>query len=731
MYIPLPLNATGPFSTYNTAYPSITWYSNGNWGAPVGTGQNFNFVANGAGIHQISVVVANSFGCSDTAGVFCLNVQCDSLDFGDAPDNAELGFNYPTLLASNGARHIIVPGVYLGKLVDREPDGQPGIGANCDDNDCVYASLGDDEDGVLMPSVVMQGAVVNITVVASVNGFLDTWFDYNTDGDWADAGEHVFTTLSIPAGSSILNFTVPATATMGQSYVRYRFRTSQSPINFTGIANDGDVEDYAVFIEQGQPTNELDFGDAPDNPQSGFGYPTLLTSNGARHVIVPGIRLGSLIDPEPNGQPGIGANCDDNDCLYTSLGDDEDGVLFIGKMYVGKPVNVQVTASVAGFLNAWMDLNKDGDWADAGEQMFTNQPVVSGVNNLTFNLPMTALQGKTYMRFRFNSTGGITYLGLVTDGEVEDYRVHACPYWWPVHTELKHYITIPHNLRNLTSGDVLGVFYQDANGLEICGGLSEFNGIDDQTMIAYGDNPETPVKDGFVVGEPIIWKLCSFVKGDAHTIEVVYNADYPNNNGVFVINGISALSNTIGLHVIASATPGTICAGETVQLYAEVTEPTSGVTFTWTSNPAGFTSDQQNPLVTPDLSTVYHVEAFDGLFHAISATSVMVTTSNTLKDTIMLRNIVVANGQNSCYNAIETITVAGNGDTFAVHEGANVKMVAGQHIRLLPGTRAFAGSGLHAFITGTGEYCCNVSPAAPLTKDGELFENPMESGMLL
>jgi hypothetical protein len=61
-----------------------------------------------------------------------------AIDFGDAPDPT-----YPTLLASDGARHYIVPGMCLGRLIDAEPDGQPDPWATGDDN----ANFAD-EDGV-------------------------------------------------------------------------------------------------------------------------------------------------------------------------------------------------------------------------------------------------------------------------------------------------------------------------------------------------------------------------------------------------------------------------------------------------------------------------------------------------------------------------------------------------------------------------------------------------------
>ena len=75
LYIPLPLNALFPNNTYSNSYPNIKWYDNGNYGSPIGTGQNLAFPST-TGNHQISVVVQNNFGCVDTAGVFCLKDSC-------------------------------------------------------------------------------------------------------------------------------------------------------------------------------------------------------------------------------------------------------------------------------------------------------------------------------------------------------------------------------------------------------------------------------------------------------------------------------------------------------------------------------------------------------------------------------------------------------------------------------------------------------------------------------
>ncbi len=422
LYIPLPLNAVAPYNTYPTAYPSITWYETSNWGTPIGFGENLPFTSNVPGNYQIAVVVSNNFNCVDTAGVFCLKVKnCPvfyGLDFGDAPEDPQ-AINYPVLLASNGARHSIVPGVYLGSQVDAEPNGQPSPGAVCDDNDCLYPSLGDDEDGVTMPPIINAGNTVNISVVASVAGFLDAWTDYNVDGDWGDAGEHIFINQPLTAGLNSLSFIVPVTAISGASYTRYRFRTTNAPISYDGLVADGEVEDYATTNIGVPPTGELDFGDAPDDPANTNDYPTLLFSNGARHTINPAVYLGLLIDPEIDGLPTVLADGDDLANL-----DDEDGVAMPPVVLQGSNVTIAVSASANGFLDAWIDYNVDGDWADAGEHIFINQPVTAGLNSLSFTVPVAVGIGNSFARFRYSTFNTpISYDGLAADGEVEDYAV--------------------------------------------------------------------------------------------------------------------------------------------------------------------------------------------------------------------------------------------------------------------------------------------------------------------
>src|SRR5439155_10437861 len=149
------------------------------------------------------------------------------VDFGDAPAP------FPTLLADNGARHRIVPGFYLGAGVDFEPDGQTDDGS--------------DEDGVIFRSPFLLGQTVRIDVVASSNGVLNAWLDWNGNGSWTNAGEQIFTNQSLTAGTNILNAFVPGTAQLGVRAARFRFSTATNLL-FVGEALDGEVEDYLVSV---------------------------------------------------------------------------------------------------------------------------------------------------------------------------------------------------------------------------------------------------------------------------------------------------------------------------------------------------------------------------------------------------------------------------------------------------------------------------------------------------
>ena len=163
-----------------------------------------------------------------------------------------------------------------------------------------------------------------------------------------------------------------------------------------------------------------DFGDAPSPT-----FPTLLQDDGARHLIVPNFTLGQVVDEEADGIPSANATGDDSNGQV----DDEDGVTGLDTPLVprsSKNITVNVQAAGGnGLLNAWLDFNRDGDWADANEQIFSNMSLPEGANNLSFAVPSSASAGTSFARFRWVSPGHppLSFTGGAFDGEVEDYQV--------------------------------------------------------------------------------------------------------------------------------------------------------------------------------------------------------------------------------------------------------------------------------------------------------------------
>ena len=157
------------------------------------------------------------------------------------------------------------------------------------------------------------------------------------------------------------------------------------------------------------PTNSnIDFGDAPDT------YSTTLASNGPRHDIDGVTYLGSI---SPDGDSG--ALTDDN-AVGTA---DEDGIGFVAALDPGLSSVIEVTASSSGYLSAWFDWNRDGDFEDAGEQVFTDTLLNAGSNSLPFIVSQSATAGTSWSRFRFSQQTGLSYNGGSTSGEVEDHPI--------------------------------------------------------------------------------------------------------------------------------------------------------------------------------------------------------------------------------------------------------------------------------------------------------------------
>ncbi len=366
---------------------------------------------------------------------FCFtsaNVVVPAYDYGDNPDvlSGAGSLEYQTTALDMGAAHQLGAGSpFLGDCVDADNGTYQDAMATADDNSqfgSAYgtcANAGDDEDGVsfsstsLLPNDLL-GITISVGNASPADCNVSGWIDWNRDGTFA-AGEQVANGVIVPAGNgTTVNVTVPAAQTPGPVYARFRCTSVAGAISPVGILSDGEVEDYRIDV-----IGE-DWGDLPDSFLTSAGV------GGASHQVDPGnpLMLGTCVDTEADGQPGASANDDDLNVGSTTVGlctDDEDGVTFVNggtDLFVCQTNSITVTANRNALLDAWIDFNGNGSF-DAGERVFSNQPVNAGTNQLNIAVPCNATTGNSYARFRLSSGGVQSPAGPAPDGEVEDYLV--------------------------------------------------------------------------------------------------------------------------------------------------------------------------------------------------------------------------------------------------------------------------------------------------------------------
>ncbi len=330
---------------------------------------------------------------------YVVNIDEPTTDFGDYSV-----FGIVTSTKNNRLR--------LGSLVDTEYSATTNATATGDN----ITGL-DDEDGITFPSMIAGAAATIPVVVTNTSGtsaYLNAWIDYNGNGSLDDAGEQIATNMAVFTGTQNstlnLNITVPATTLTGVNLgARVLLTSSSSPGN-TGNVGMGEIEDYVVNITA--PTT--DFGDF-----SGFAD--------ASQGVSPSLRMGASVDAEYASTRDSTATGDDTTGI-----DDEDGVT-LPPMIAGQTLTVPVVASnssgAMGYLNAWIDYNKDGTLA-ASEQIATNINVPDGSNDstfdVTFTVPSTVVTGTNLgVRFRLSAPTSPGSTGAnAAIGEVEDYVVN-------------------------------------------------------------------------------------------------------------------------------------------------------------------------------------------------------------------------------------------------------------------------------------------------------------------
>jgi hypothetical protein len=118
------------------------------------------------------------------------------------------------------------------------------------------------------------------------------------------------------------------------------------------------------------------------------------------------------------------------------------------------------------------------------------------------------------------------------------------------------------------------------------------------------------------IAAPTTVSLSSTTTFTLETKDTVYGCSSTDQVDIIVAGGT--------LTVTASASPQTVCAGDSTLLSALVTGGSGVYTYSWTSTPAGFTSNAQQVYVKPTSNITYNVTVNDGTSNVNSSVSVTV-----------------------------------------------------------------------------------------------------------
>jgi M6 family metalloprotease-like protein len=100
-----------------------------------------------------------------------------------------------------------------------------------------------------------------------------------------------------------------------------------------------------------------------------------------------------------------------------------------------------------------------------------------------------------------------------------------------------------------------------------------------------------------------------------------------------------------------------------------------------------------------------------------------------------ITNQTVTDNESECYDATDTIFVAGNNTDVEFLNGSSVDLIAGKSIFFLPGFHAFEGSNMNAFITTEAQFCGALPVSNIIAQNNEKsisisfpFENKKKGG---
>jgi len=295
-----------------------------------------------------------------------------------------------------------------------------------------------------------------------------------------------------------------------------------------------------------------------------------------------------------------------------------------------------------------------------------------GFNNFIIPSNQAALTAEEIL-YNYNLAGG--------QGSRENPEDYLYPPIWatPESSRIEpHFliVTVQSNPRlgniPLLRGDYIGAFFVGDNGTLVCGGAGYWKADSTIIFAITGDDPQTTHKEGFSYGEVINYKLFSFTTMKDYTVNTISFDTSPGSGFISGVKwytlGLSSTTNVkanVTFDAYATATPNPICIGGSSQLNATVfIGPGEPYTYSWTSNPPGFTSTLKNPVVNPIITTQYLLTAQSGTLSSQHNVTVIVNQEPVVNagtdGTVCGNQTHLLSGSAQNYTAISW-TTSGNG----------------------------------------------------------------------
>jgi hypothetical protein len=182
----------------------------------------------------------------------------------------------------------------------------------------------------------------------------------------------------------------------------------------------------------------------------------------------------------------------------------------------------------------------------------------------------------------------------------------------------------------LKQNDAIGGFFLNSQGQYQCAGAIYWPDTAGIVFSLFGDDPDTPIKEGFAYGETIHYKLFSFdMMAEFDVDEIQLSPEYTMSNKWYPLNLIKLIKMNCFEDVIvrAAANQELFCDQGTASLNAEIITGSGNITYNWTSIPPGFTSSLKNPSVSVTEDKIFKVKATLGTATATSFIGICVSKS--------------------------------------------------------------------------------------------------------